>query len=82
MKTFRILGTGCPRCRALAQNAEAAARQLGLEFQIEWVSDVERILAYDVYMTPALVVDDQVAVVGVVPSVAELRDILSVAGAP
>lgn len=82
MKTFRILGTGCPRCRALAQNAEAAAQQLGLEFQIEWVSDVEKILAYDVYMTPALVVDDQVAVVGVVPSVAELRDILSAADAP
>ncbi len=77
MKTFRILGTGCPRCRALAQNVESAARQLGLAFQIEWVSDVEKILDYEVYMTPALVVDDQVAVVGVVPSVEELKGILS-----
>ncbi len=77
MKTFRILGTGCPRCRALAQNLETAARQLGLAFQIQWVTDVEAILAYDVYMTPALVVDDQVAVVGVVPGVEELKQLLS-----
>lgn len=77
MKTLRILGTGCPRCRALAQNVETAARQLGLAFQIEWVTDVERILAYEVYMTPALVVDDQVAVVGGVPEVEELKRLLS-----
>lgn len=77
MKTFRILGTGCPRCRALAQNVETAARQLGLTFQIVWVTDVEQILAYDVYMTPALVVDDRVEVVGVVPGVEELKRIFS-----
>jgi len=82
MKTFRILGTGCARCRALAQNVESAARQLGLAFQIVWVTDVEQILAYEVYMTPALVVDDRVAVVGLVPDVEELKKILSAAGAP
>lgn len=81
MKTFRILGTGCPRCRALAHNAEMAARQLGLDFQIEWVSQVEKILEYDVFMTPALVVDDRVVVVGVVPSMEELKRLLSSGGA-
>lgn len=82
MKTLRILGTGCPRCRALAQNVEAAARQLGLTFQIQWVTDVEKILEYEVYMTPALVVDDRVAVVGVVPGVEELKEVLSALGDP
>lgn len=82
MKTLRILGTGCPRCRALAQNVETAARQLGLAFQIQWVTDVEKILEYEVYMTPALVVDDRVAVVGVVPGVEELKEVLSALGDP
>lgn len=82
MKTLRILGTGCPRCRALAQNVETAARQLGLAFQIQWVTDVEKILEYEVYMTPALVVDDRVAVVGVVPGVEELKEVLLAQGDP
>ncbi len=76
-RTFEILGVGCPRCQALAENAEKAARELGIEYEVFRVTDVEDILAHEVYMTPALVVDGRVKVVGVVPSVDEIKQLLA-----
>jgi small redox-active disulfide protein 2 len=76
MRTIAILGTGCPRCQAMADNAEAAARELGIECQLLRVTEVETILDYDVLMTPALAVDGEVKVVGIVPSVEQIKELL------
>ncbi len=76
MTKLQILGTGCPKCRQLAANAEAAAKALGLQYQIEKVTDLDRILAFGVVMTPALVVDGQVKVVGKVPSPQQIEALL------
>mgnify|MGYP001812484737 CR=1 FL=1 len=73
MTHLQILGTGCPKCTKLAQSAEMAARELGLDYEIEKVSDINQIIAMGVMMTPALVVDGEVKVVGKVPSVADLK---------
>ena len=59
MKKLQILGTGCAKCTSLAAAAEQAARTLGLEYQMEKVTDLERILSFGLMMTPALVVDGQ-----------------------
>ena len=67
MKKLQILGTGCPKCRKLAENAEAAARALGIEYTIEKVTDINAVMKFGVMMTPALVVDGAVKVVGKVP---------------
>ena len=67
MKKLQILGTGCPKCKKLAENAEAAAKALGIEYTIEKVTDISAIMAFGVMMTPALVVDGVVRVVGKVP---------------
>jgi len=77
MRRIQILGTGCAKCNTLAANAEAAARELGLECEFEKVTDIEAIMAFDVMMTPALAVDGDVKVVGKVPSVAELKELLA-----
>jgi small redox-active disulfide protein 2 len=77
MKRIAVLGTGCPRCQAMAENAEAAARELGLEYELVRVTEVEQILEYDVLMTPALAVDGEVKVVGVVPSVEDVKRLLA-----
>lgn len=74
---LQILGTGCPKCRNLAENAEAAARELGIAYEIEKVSDINEIMKLGVMMTPALAVDGDVRVVGKVPSVNEVKVILS-----
>ena len=77
MKRIQILGTGCPKCKKLAENAEAAAKELGLECEVEKVTDVEAIIAFNVMMTPALAVDGDVKAVGRVPSKDEIKEILS-----
>ena len=77
MKTLQILGSGCANCARLAGNTEAAARQLGMEFTIEKVTDMQAIVRAGVMKTPALVVDGKVRLFGRVPDVAELKTILS-----
>jgi small redox-active disulfide protein 2 len=76
MKKIQILGTGCPKCKKLAENAEAAAKELKLEFEIEKVSDINEMMKFGVMMTPALVVDGQVKAVGKVPSSDEIKQML------
>jgi small redox-active disulfide protein 2 len=77
MKKIQILGTGCPKCKKLTENAEAAAKELGIEYEIEKVTDISKIMDFGVMMTPALAVDGKVKVVGKVPSVEEIKAILA-----
>ncbi len=76
MKKIQILGTGCSKCKKLAENAEAAAKQLEIDYEIEKVSDINEMMKFGVMMTPALVVDGQVKVVGKVPSSDEIKQML------
>ena len=77
MKTIQILGTGCPKCRMLTDHAEQAARELGMEYTLEKVTDISAIIAFGVMSTPALAVDGTVKVAGRVPTVDALKDILA-----
>jgi small redox-active disulfide protein 2 len=77
MKKIQILGTGCPKCKKLAENAEAAAKELKLEFEVEKVTDINEMMKFGVMMTPALVVDGEVKVVGKVPSPDEIKKMLT-----
>jgi small redox-active disulfide protein 2 len=77
MKKLQILGTGCPKCRKLTENAEAAAKALGLDYELEKVTDINEIMKFGVMMTPALAVNGAVKVSGKVPGVEELKRILA-----
>jgi len=77
MKTIQILGTGCPKCKKLAEAAENAAKSAGIEYKIEKVTDINAIIGFGVMATPALVVDGEVKASGRVPSVDELKGMLS-----
>ncbi len=77
MKKLQILGPGCPKCVELAKRTEAAARAAGGDYEVEKVSDLSQIMAFGVMMTPALAVDGEVKVVGQVPSVDEIKKIIS-----
>ncbi len=74
---MQILGTGCPKCKKLTETAETAAKELGIQYDLEKVTNINDIMSFGVMMTPALVVDGKVKVVGKVPSVEELKQILS-----
>ncbi|OHC16438.1 thioredoxin family protein [Stutzerimonas kunmingensis] len=71
-----VYGSGCAKCQQLSANAEAAARRLGLEFEVEKVTDVNAIIAAGVMRTPALAVDEEIVVEGKVPSSDELEQLL------
>ncbi len=76
MIKIQVLGTGCANCEKLAENADAAARELGIEYELEKVKEIERIVSFGVMKTPALVVDGTVRIVGRVPSSEEIRQLL------
>ncbi len=71
------MGTGCPKCKKLAENTEAAAKSLGIEYDMIKVTDLNEIMKFGVMMTPALVVDGQVKVVGKAPSPDEIKKMLA-----
>lgn len=77
MKTLQILGTGCARCQKLAENAQAAAEALGLEYQVEKITNLERIASFGVMMTPALAVDGEVKSAGRLLDVDSVKRLLS-----
>ena len=76
MKKIQILGTGCAKCQRLTENTEEAVSSLGGECTVEKVTAIEEIMMFGVMMTPALVVDGEVKVVGRVPSVEEIRKLI------
>jgi len=73
---IQILGTGCPKCRKLAENAEAAARELGVPYEIVKVTDIGEILKFGVLMTPGLAVDGTVKSVGKVLTPEQIKGVL------
>ena len=76
MKTIQVLGTGCPKCRKLAENAEAAAKAAGIEYEIVKVTQINDIMAMGVMMTPALAIDGVVKIVGKAASPDEIKALL------
>jgi len=77
MRKIQILGTGCPKCKKLAENAEAAVKGLESGFEIEKVTNISEIMKFGVMMTPALAVDGEVKVVGKAPSPDEIKKMLA-----
>lgn len=77
MKKIQVLGSGCPKCKKLAENAEAAAKELGIEYELQKVTDINDIMGFGVMLTPALVLDGEVKVVGKVADVSNIKEMLS-----
>jgi small redox-active disulfide protein 2 len=76
MIKVQILGTGCPKCKKLAENTAEAVAGLGLACDVEKVTDINEIMKFGVMMTPALAVDGRVKIVGKVASPEEIEDML------
>ena len=74
---IQILGTGCPKCKKLAENAEAAVKELGLSCEVQKVTNINEIMGFGIMTTPGLAVDGKVKVAGRVPSVEEIKKLLA-----
>jgi small redox-active disulfide protein 2 len=75
-KLIQVMGPGCPKCAKLKENAEQAAKELGLDAQVEKVTDINVITGFGIMATPALVVDGVVKSVGKLLSVEEVKRLL------
>jgi small redox-active disulfide protein 2 len=76
MKNLQVLGPGCRNCKQLAENAEAAAKELGIEYTLEKVTDIQTIAEAGIMRTPGLLVDGKVMISSRVPSVEEIKAVL------
>ena len=77
MPILEVLGSGCTKCKLLAERTDAAAKSLGIDYTLLKVTEYSEIMAKGVMSTPALVVDGVVKVVGKVPALDELKALLS-----
>lgn len=77
MLTIKILGPGCENCKRLAWLAERAVNHLGIEAQIEKITDYSKIMEYPILSTPGLVVNEKLVASGRIPSEAEITTFLT-----
>lgn len=77
MTHIGVLGPGCSNCKTLYERVQLAAKELGLEFEIEKITDLNVIVGYRIMSTPALVVNGVVKLSGRVPSVEQVKGLLS-----
>ena len=77
MKKIQILGTGCPKCTKLAENADSAAKEMGIEYEIEKVTQINDIMKMGVMITPALAIDGEVKLAGKVASPDDIKAMLA-----
>jgi len=74
---IKVLGTGCSKCKTLEKLTRDAVAESGISAEIEKVEDIYKIMSYGVMSTPALVVNQKVVVSGRIPSLAEIKELLS-----
>ena len=76
INSIGMLGTGCPSCHALFENAKKAAGSLGLNTEVEYITDLQKIMEYGVMSVPALMINDKVVSTGKVLKAAEIEKLL------
>lgn len=77
MMQLKVLGPGCGRCEQLAEVTKTAADELGVEYELEKITDLTEFLDYGLMMTPGLVVDGKLAIQGRVPTVQQVKELLA-----
>ena len=70
---IKVLGTGCANCRRVYANAKKAVEELGVDVELEKVEDIDTIISFGVFMTPAVVINGKIKSSGRIPSTEELK---------
>lgn len=73
---IQVLGTGCAKCKTLYEMVKTAVQETGVDALIEKVEDIEKIMAFEILMTPGLVIDGEVKTAGRLPSLDEVRKLI------
>ena len=76
MKTIKVLGPGCPKCKSTYSNVVEAIKQLGIEVEITKVEDIEEMMKYNVLTTPVLVINEEIKIKGRIAQIDEIKELL------
>jgi small redox-active disulfide protein 2 len=76
MKTIKILGTGCPKCKAMETTVKEVIQENNIDAEVFKVEDIMEIMEYNVLSTPVLVIDEEIKIKGRVPSKSETEELL------
>ncbi|WP_269222560.1 thioredoxin family protein [Flavobacterium sp. IMCC34518] len=76
MKTIKVLGPGCPKCKITFNNAQEAVKQLGIEAEVIKIEDIEEMMRYNILTTPVLMIDEVVKVKGRIAQIDEIKEFL------
>lgn len=74
---FTIYGSGCNKCQTLIANSESAAKALGVNYQVEKITDTNSIIEAGIMLTPALAIDDDIVIEGKVASADEIKQFIT-----
>lgn len=77
MKNIKILGTGCAKCKQVEAIVRSTVAEMGIDATVEKIEDIEKIMEYNVLVTPVLVIDEVVTIKGRVPSGPEVKALLA-----
>ncbi len=73
---IQVLGTGCTRCKTLYEMVQKAVQETGVDALVEKVEDIQTILAFEILMTPGLVINGEVKTAGRLPSAEEIKRLI------
>ena len=73
---IKVLGSGCSRCKKALDVVNKVVSDNGIDAQVEYITDIMRVMEYNVLSTPAVVVDGEVRIKGMVPSECDVRKVL------
>lgn len=77
INSIQVLGSGCPTCKKLFEYTKAAVAELGLGIEVEYVTDIPRIIGLGIMSFPALAIDNQVVLAGQLPTVEKIKGIIT-----
>ncbi|MFA4872641.1 MAG: thioredoxin family protein [Patescibacteria group bacterium] len=77
---IQVMGTGCPTCKMLLERTKEAVTLLGVSAEIEYITDVERIVARGIMHSPVLVIDEKSVLAGSLPSLEKIKELIQQAG--
>lgn len=77
MKSIKILGPGCAKCKTMYNNTLEAVKQLGIDAEVTKVEDIEEMMKYNILTTPVLIIDEEIKIKGKVADVSEIKQLLN-----
>jgi len=73
---IQVLGSGCPTCKKLFELTKQAVKELGLEIEVEYITDIQKIVEMGVMSSPVLAINGEPVLTGFVPNIEKIKEVI------